>query len=255
MNFNSSGYFAYKKNKIQREIERPKKPISRLSFLLQLFGATFTIIFIIIVISIMKYSPKMDIEYAKGNLQFSNNLANSIPNYSASNPIVEEEQRKIDERLHKIQQEENAPSEAKIINKPDDNHEVIARTHIEENKKIEKLEKQKEAQEEKETKNIKVANILEEPKPQKKISADTTETTATNQTIMSKVLIGHFATFEEAQALQNEIKTKNPTLQPFVRKVGGVFSIQMGSYQDFSVAKTQAQILSSKGLDVWIYQQ
>ena len=62
MNFNTSDYFAYKKSKIQSEIEQPKKPISKLNFLFQLFIATFIIIFIIIVVFIMKYSAKMDIE-------------------------------------------------------------------------------------------------------------------------------------------------------------------------------------------------
>ena len=100
----------------------------------------------------------------------------------------------------------------------------------------------------------KISAIFEEAKLQKKMPVETYEPSG-NQTIMSKVLIGHYATFDEAQKMQNQIKAKNPTLQPFVRKVGGVFSVQMGSYQDFSVAKTQAQFLSSKGLDVWIYQQ
>ena len=254
MNFNSSGYFAYKKNKIQREIEQQKKPISRLSFLCQLFAATFTIIFIVLVVGFMKYSSKMDIEYTKGELQVTNANFNSASNYTVSAPLEEERQRKIDDRLRKIQEQENAPSEAKIIEKPKDNHDVIAQAHIEENKRIEKLEKQKRLQEQKEAKNGKVATVLDEIKLQKKLPIETYEPSS-NQTIMSKVLIGHYATFEEAQSMQNQIKSKNPTLQPFVKKVGGVFSVQMGSYQDFNVAKAQAQFLSSKGLDVWIYQQ
>lgn len=255
MNFNSSGYFAYKKNKIQREIEQQKKPISRLSFLCQLFAATFTIIFIVLVIGFMKYSSKMDIEYSKGELQLTNSNYSVSPAYSITPSVAEEErQRKIDDRLRKIQEQENAPSEAKIVEKPKDNHAVIAHSHVEENKKIEKLEKQKKLQEQNEARNSKITTILEDVKLQKKLPIETYEPSG-NQTIMSKVLIGHYATFEDAQKMQNQIKAKNPTLQPFVKKVGGVFSVQMGSYQDFAVAKTQAQYLSSKGLDVWIYQQ
>ena len=55
--------------------------------------------------------------------------------------------------------------------------------------------------------------------------------------------------------IENQIKAKNSKLQPFVRKVGNVFSVQMGSYQDFNVAKSHAQSLGSQGFDVWIYQQ
>lgn len=253
MNFNSSGYFAYKKNKIQREIEEQKKPISRLNFLLQLFGATFVIIFIVIVVSIMKYSSKMDIEYTQGELQLSSSSVNTVSGYNIAQE--EEQQRKIDKRLILIQQEENAPSEARIVEKPTEQHDVIAPSHIENNKKLEKIEKQKKLNEQSDIKaNSKISSMIEEVKLQKKVPAESLETES-NVTILSKVLIGHYNTFEEAQKLQNEIKAKNSSLSPFVRKVGGVFSVQMGSYQDFSVAKNHAQNLKSKGFDVWIYQQ
>lgn len=250
MNFNSSGYFAYKKNKIQNEVEEQKKPISRLSFLLQLFVVTFVVIFIVIVVGIMKYSAKVDIEYAKGELQFSKGTMNSIPNYSLTSD--DEPQRKIDNRLVLIQQEENAPSEARIIGK---NHqEVIASSHLEANKKLEKQEKQKKLAEQNEAKNSKISSLIEEVKLQKKIPIEQMEADS-NVTIMSKVLIGRYQTLEESQKLAAQIKAKNPKLQPFSKKIGNVYSVQMGSYQDFSIAKSHAQSLRSQGFDVWIYQQ
>jgi cell division septation protein DedD len=252
MNFNSSGYFAYKKNKIQREIEGDKKPISRFSFLLQLFVVTFVVIFIIIVVSIMKYSANMDIEYTKGELEYSNGVMSSIPNYNITSE--EEPQRKIDKRLMQIQQEENAPSEARIIEKVQNNPEVISGLHLENNKKIEKLEKQKKINSQTEPRNSKLNVIIEDVKIQPKISVEQTEH-VDNVTIMSKVLIGRYTTFEEAQKLVGQIKEKNHKLQPFVRKIGNVFSVQMGSYQDFNVAKNHAQSLRGQGFDVWIYQQ
>jgi len=253
MNFNSSGYFAYKKNKIQRDLEGNRRPISRVNFLSQLFLATFVVIFIIVAVSIMKYSSKMDIEYTKGELQLSTAAVNSIAGYNAT--VEDEAQRQIDKRLLLIQQEENAPSEARILEKPKENNEVIAQAHVEHNKKIEKIEKQKKQNELSINKaTVKISNIIEEVKLQKKIPVENIES-ETNVVVMSKVLIGRYNTFEEAQKLQNEIKSKNPALQPFVRKVGGVFSVQMGSYQDFAVAKNHAQNLRSKGFDVWIYQQ
>ena len=250
MNFNSSGYFAYKKNKIQREIETHKKPISRLNFLFQLFVATFIIIFIMIVVGIMKYSSKVDIEYTVGELQLANGAINTIPSYNTSTD--DEPQRKIDKRLMLIQQEENAPSEARILERPSANQEVISQAHLENNKKLEKLEKQRKLEEQ--NKASKIGAIIEDVKMQKKIPVEQL-TSDENITVMSKVLIGRYTTFEDAQKLQNQIKAKNPSLQPFVRKVGNVFSVQMGSYQEFSVAKSHAQSLRSKGFDVWIYQQ
>ena len=45
MRHNPTDYFAYKKNKIQLDIEPTRKPISRLNFLFQIFIATFIIFF------------------------------------------------------------------------------------------------------------------------------------------------------------------------------------------------------------------
>ena len=87
MNFNTSDYFAYKKNKIQAEAEKPKKPISKLNFLFQLFLVTFIIIFIVIVVFIMKYSAKMDIEYSKGDLSMRN--PDTIENFSGYATVVD----------------------------------------------------------------------------------------------------------------------------------------------------------------------
>lgn len=254
MNFNTSNYFAYKKNKIQSTAEKSKKPLSKLSFLFQLFLATFIIIFIIIVIAIMKYSSKVDIEYTKGDLSLNNpDTITHIPSYGGV--VEEEKQRKIDNRLLLIQQEENAPSEAKIISKDKTTPQIIDPSHIEANKKIEKMHKLEEQKQlEKQKESGKLSNIISEVKLQgKKVSDDSLQNK--NITILSKILIGRYTTFEEAQKVQVDIKQKNPTLAPFVRKVGEVFCVQMGSFQDFEIAKKQAQILKSKGFDVWIYQQ
>lgn len=251
MDFDSSSYLAYKKNKIQKEIETDKKPISRFSFLLQLFVATFIVIFIIIVISIMKYSSKVDIEYSQGELQLADGVTNNIPNYA---PIEEEPQRKIDKRLMLIQQEENAPSEARIIEKSPMQPEVISKKHIEESKLIEKHQQEVQNTQKNTENNSKISSLIQEVKLQNKIPVEELAQD-TNVTIMSKVLIGRYMTFEEAQKLQTQIKAKNSSLQPFVRKVGNVFSVQMGSYQDFSIAKKHAQVLRNQGFDVWIYQQ
>jgi len=259
MKLNSPDYFAYKKNKMQAEMNRVKteKPISKFNFLLQLFLATFIVMFIIIVIAIMKYSSKMDIEYTKGELSY-NNSEISPKNMSSYNNDNDDEQGKIDKRLMLIQQEENAPSEAKIIAKEKKSPEVIDPSHIEANKKIEKIEKIKAKNAQNEAESNKKNNILEEIKQKSshlEVNLKNNQSFEDNVIISSKVLIGRFSTFDEAKAMQNEIKQKDSSLSPYVRKVGDIFSVQMGSYKDFHAAKVQAQVLKSKGFDVWIYQQ
>ena len=252
MNFNTSDYFAYKKNKIQAEAEKPKKPISKLNFLFQLFLVTFIIIFIVIVVFIMKYSAKMDIEYSKGDLSMRN--PDTIENFSGYAPVVDEEQRKIDSRLLLIQQEENAPSEAKIISKDKTNTEVIDPIHIDKSVIEDKKEKKPVEIDIKEQNKI-TAAIEEISAHTKKTAEEQTNVSDKNVIIMSKVLIGRYSSFDEAKKMQTVIKAQDSSLTPFVRKIGDVFSVQMGSFQDFKVAKQHAQKLKNEGFDVWIYQQ
>ena len=255
MEFDTSDYFAYKKSKMQTELKKQNKTISKFNFLIQLFFATFVVIFIIVVVAIMKYSAKMDIEYTKGDFSYSNSEPSSISGYNTVD--YDDEQRKIDKRLMLIQQEENAPSEAKIIQSDKQKKEqVISPEHIENSKKIDKMEKIKAKNKESETSANRLNDVIDEVKHfagkapiPKKTSFDE------NVTISSKVLVGRFSSFDEAAKLQSDIKAKESSLSPFVRKVGDVYSVQMGSYQDFHTAKTQAQKLKSYGFDVWIYQQ
>ncbi len=242
MNNNSSNYFVYKKNKYRKDIAQPPKPMSKINFLFQLFIATFIIMFIIIVISIMKYSSKMDIEYSKKEVKFNNNFSLNQQEEFEKQSFENEKQLKIDKRLLLIQQEENAPSEAKVIGAETKRNEVINPVHLENNKKIEKEQKQN--------------TIIKEQQTQETTTeAPSISTDEANVTIMSKVLVGRFSTFEDAQRLQAVIKAKDASLTPYVKKVGDVFTVQLGSYKDFNIAKNQARTLKNKGLDVWIYQQ
>ena len=246
MSNNSPNYFAYKKSKYRKDIAQPpKKPMSKLNFLFQLFIATFIIIFIVMVVSIMKYSSKMDIEYSKKEIKLNSTFAPFQQDNLDNQGYDNEKQLKIDKRLILIQQEENAPSEAKIITPEKSKNEVIGPLLLEENKKIEKEQKIKEATE----------TIFETEEHTKHDVSPILPTDNKNITIMSKVLVGRFSSFEDAQRLQGVIKAKDSSLSPYVKKVGDVFAVQLGSYQDFNIAKNQAKVLKSKGLDVWIYQQ
>lgn len=250
-----NSYLAYKKSKLTTPVIQEKKKISKFSFICQLFLATFVFIFIIIVFVIMRYSQKMDIEYSKNELiQQENETSENLVSYDNEN------QGKIDKRLILLQQEENAPSEAKLTEKKKE-AEIIDPKLIEESKKIEKIEKEKEAKKNHQTDEA----SKDETKPSLKGLLDEVKKTNTHelkpaintniQTIMSKVLIGKYATLEEAQAAQVSIKANNSNLSPYVKKIGEIYAVQTGSYQDFNVAKVQAQNLKSKGYEVWIYQQ
>ena len=116
------------------------------------------------------------------------------------------------------------------------------------------MEKIKKANEESEKRASKLSAFIEDVNPTKAEPIGNVEVDD-NVIIMSKLLVGRYTTFDDAKKVQNQIKANNPTSQPFVRKVGNIFSVQIGSYQDFAMAKNHAQTLRAKGFDVWIYQQ
>lgn len=253
MNRQNPNHFTYDKNRAQGAFLKPEKPISKLNFLFQLFMATFIVIFIIIVVLIMKFSTKVDIEYTKGESLVSNQ----------ENELYDDEQRKIDKRLIFLQQEDRMPNSAKV---PVDNK---IKSEIEEIKNLsqkEKMDKVHKIQEKKVKQNsiaattttqekkhplaqLKEDILKEEPQTREDDQFDL------NVVIMSKVLTGRFSTFDEAKRVQALVKEKNPNRKPYVRKVGDVYSVQVGSYQDFAVAKKVAREVKAQGFDVWIYQQ
>lgn len=253
MNRQNPNHFTYDKNRAQGAFLKPEKPISKLSFLFQLFMATFIVIFIIIVVLIMKFTTKVDIEYTKSENLISNQ----------ENDIYDDEQRKIDRRLIFLQQEERMPKSA---------HTPLEKTvkdEIEDIKNLshkEKLDKVHKIQEKKVKQNSIAATTTTQEKKhplaqlKEEILKDETQTQEDEQfdlnvVIMSKVLTGRFSTFDEAKRVQALVKEKNPNRKPYVRKVGDVYSVQVGSYQDFAVAKKVAREVKSQGFDVWIYQQ
>ncbi len=251
MSFNSEEFYTNKKkNKVSS-----LKYSSKFDIAVQIFLVTFIAIFIAVVASILKYSSKINIDTTNETQAALDRITET---YS-------DEQRPIDKRLILIQQEENSPNEAKIIAKETyDNEEVVNPSFFEEEKKQKKLERYEQAKAAANSEN-KVSNIededdefinkkqVEEKKLKPRIKNE--NYIQSNIVVASKVLVGKFTTLDEALQKQNEIKENNPKSTPYVKKVGDVFSIQMGSYEDFATAKSAAASLKSKGYDVWIYQQ
>lgn len=249
------GYFEYKKHKMQAQY--PQKDIfkSRFGLMFKIFVATFIIIFIVLIIAIMKFSSRVDIEYSRGEVPYQDGeIADSS----------DDEQYKIDNRLMLIQQEENAPSEARIISQEKTKNEVMDASLLEESQKIErerKLEEKKAHQKELLENEKSKQNVHQPLKPLLQLKEAETKTLKDryqeddNITITSKVMVGRFADSQEAKEAVEDIKSRVPDSTPFVRKMGDVYGVQMGSYKDFIVARNVAQKLKTKGLDVWIYQQ
>ena len=156
-----------------------------------------------------------------------------------------EAKKLIDNRLKLIQLEENAPNEAKIVSQEKENNEVI---DLEQYAKIKEEGLGVESEQ------------VEEPVEALQTADDTVQkpsvvTSEANVEVYSKVLIGKYATFEDARSAQDAVRDVNRGTTPFIRKVGDIYALQVGSYQDLEVAKQVAARFRAENFDVWIYQQ
>lgn len=234
MSMNSPDYLTYKKSKINPQIENQKR-LSRLKVALWIFIITFSIIFAVVVQVVRKYSARIDIEYGRN--------ADAIGGSESvlSEGFGSDAKKLIDKRLKLIQLEENAPSEAKIISDEKENNEVID---------LEQFAKIKDSGNiEDDEINIKIENASSHKTAEQKQSQDN------NVAVYSKVLIGKYSTFEDARAAQDSVREYNQGTTPFIRKVGDIYALQVGSYQDLTTAKQIASKFRAQNFDVWIYQQ
>ncbi len=240
MNNNSPDYLTYKKSKINPKYNK-KGYMSKTRIAMWVFIITFSVIFAIVVQVIRKYSTRIDIEY--GRNQTDNSIARQEDSLLTQG-FGSEAKKMIDSRLKLIQLEENAPSEAKVISKEKENDEVINFEQFEKIKESSSTPQDEVSIKTIDTKRAKEVSSQEEITPQ-----------ASNIGVYSKVLIGKYATFDEARAAQDSVREYNQGSTPFIRKVGDIYALQVGSYQELTTAKQVASKFRAQNFDVWIYQQ
>lgn len=241
---------------------------------------TFVVFFVFVMGFIASKSSKIDIEY--GRLGENPNTPIETQNSENGEEMPVREKYTIDKRLFLIQQEEHGPSESKVVEKAAEQSEVISKDQFKEIKTnneevVQKAEKQVLAKKPQETqtenpikpdidttKNIVVGENKIAIKPKLPVKPQTTATQPAKQLVTtagaldlqlapSKVLVGKFSTFEEARTAQEKVP-EIPGASPFIKKLNGYYTVQVGAYASFDMAKVIAGKLKSKGLDVWIYQ-
>ena len=237
MSMNSPDYLTYKKSKI-RPSEEQKKRTSNYRIALWIFIITFSVMFAIVVQVVRKYSTRIDIEYGRNADSMSKEADNSI----LSQGFGSDAKKLIDKRLKLIQLEENAPNEAKIISEEKEKNEVID---------FEQFAQIKESGEADDSVSF---DSIDTKKPQDVGETDVSKNNP-NVGVYSKVLIGKYATFEDARGAQESVRQANHGTTPFIRKVGDIYALQVGSYQDLTTAKQVASKFRAENFDVWIYQQ
>ena len=276
LNSSSSDYLTYKKSKMNptrvQRVEKKKKKVRRI-FKLSL--VTFCIMFICVVIFIKKYAKRVDIEYGRHGMDVTQQNSSAGVNDGYFNDTYDPDKRTIDKRLILIQEEENAPSESRVLPQDRDKNEVMNLEHFEMLKSNVEDDIDEDVPSQKEEVNTQAAQ-----KPQQAQQNNSTGTlmpkipqsAAEVQDIDAvpqgnfapielapkaniKVLIGKYSTFDDAKTAQTAMKNSKARIAPFIRRVGNVYSLQIGSYSNMDVARSVAGSYGREGFDVWIYQQ
>lgn len=272
LNNSSSDYLTYKKSKMNpARVQRVEKRVEKIRRILKLSFITFCVMFICVVIFIKKYAKRVDIEYGRHGAEISKENGKQNLNDNYFNESYDSDKRTIDKRLILIQEEENAPSESKVLPQDRDKNEVMNLEHFEKLKtdfddefneeQTKPVEKPKPLAQNQNTQTRPAENTT---KPQTLTNSENNELNVDVQGMYApielapkaniKVLIGKYSTFDDAKNAQNVMKTIKKTA-PFIRKVDNVYCLQIGSYSNMDVARSVAGGYAKDGFDVWIYQQ
>jgi cell division protein FtsN len=235
-------YLAYKKKKLTEIPEEIEKPISGKRKYMALGIAVFVGFFIFTMIVLNGvFGSKVDIEYGKMN-------ATDEPYALNDDSIVSAEADKkytIDARLKQLQIEETSPTisqkekDAKIASSQVKKLEKEQEKAKKEKAKVEKNKKEDSKKEEESKTKVEekqVSNVV----PQEE-----------NKIVYSKVLLGRYSSFEEAKAAQVKLRQESG-VEAFVRKMGSVYALQVGSYMNQDQAQNVATQFSNMDYQVWI---
>ena len=276
LNSSSSDYLTYKKSKMNpTRVQRVEKRKEKVRRIFKLSLVTFCIMFICVVIFIKKYAKRVDIEYGRHGMDVTQQNSSAGVNDGYFNDTYDPDKRTIDKRLILIQEEENAPSESRVLPQDRDKNEVMNLEHFEMLKSNVEDDIDEDVPSQKEEVNTQAAQ-----KPQQAQQNNSTGTlmpkipqsAAEVQDIDAvpqgnfapielapkaniKVLIGKYSTKKKKKTAQTAMKNSKARIAPFIRRVGNVYSLQIGSYSNMDVARSVAGSYGREGFDVWIYQQ
>lgn len=134
------------------------------------------------------------------------------------------EKTSVDERLKLLQMEDNGMAGEDEVFAPELDEKVVI---PEDNKKEEKQEPVKQEE------PVKLPEKDATPKP-----AETASPAPKTVAQASKVVVGYYATKEQAEVAKGIIAESGLNISPFVRSIGGAYTIQVGSYSTRDKAQT-----------------
>ena len=125
----------------------------------------------------------------------------------------------VDARLKLLQEEDNRIQDDKMFNDSLEEKVVIP----------EDKEAHKTAEKQIEEEPITLPDQEANPKPEQTASP-APKTVSAQQNVSAKVVVGYYATKEQAEVAKGIITESGMNISPFVRSIGGAYTIQVGSY-------------------------
>lgn len=224
-----------------------KKSKNKNITLILLFSITFIMTLFLVGTMFKNFSPPVDVNIGGEELAMQDDDVDDNEAY------IEGE---IDGRLKWIQFEDNM-SESPVVNEVSNDKEKLQNNKIV-NTEIKKNIKKAEALEEirPNTERYRNYNEQEPPIPIKYIqppvpSISDIKNVSQNKNVavkMTKVYIGYYPTQEEANKAKDRVLSITSGYQPYVKKVGNNYIVQIGSFSDRTKAVNVKLELSDKGL-------
>lgn len=125
----------------------------------------------------------------------------------------------VDERLKLLQEEDNSQDDRMF------NDALEEKVVIPEDKNTSEQDSSTPSEEE----PIKLPDAEANPKPQETASP-VPQNSKVQQNVSAKVVVGYYATKEQAEVAKGIIAESGMNISPFVRSIGGAYTIQVGSY-------------------------
>ena len=138
----------------------------------------------------------------------------------------------VDDRLKAIQMEDNSYSSDDTFS-PELEEKVILPKQ--KHKTVGELEAENSAE-------VVTLNKHEEVKPEQKTAPVETKP-AVQPTVSAKVIVGYYATAEQAEVAKSIIQDAGLNIQPFVKNIGGAYTLQVGSFSSKEKAQGVANDL------------
>ena len=152
-------------------------------------------------------------------------------NQKTENETVGIEKNEVDDRLKLLQMEDSNGKDDMFAS------ELEEKVVIPERKTVEEEPQEEKVKEVKEEKPVAQADKEATPKPQETASpapkvtqAPAATQPAATATTTSKVVVGRYSTREQAEVAKSIIAESGLNISPFVRSIGGAYTIQVGSY-------------------------